>query len=182
MTTLRIYFQGESAAEQFSRINAKNTQLMNRAMQGAAQDTADYIETQGRADISSAGKFGSRWTRGLHARVSRGGANIRLAVTHDVPYFMVYEKGALIKGKPLMWIPITGSGAQGISARNFPGRLFKITSKRGTPILMATSDKMPKYTGVATVTIPKKFHLLDVIRQAASKTKEFYNARFAAGK
>lgn len=182
MTTLRIYFTGESAQLQLQRSNVKNARAMNQAMQETAKETAVNIETRGRADIASGGRFGSRWTQGLHAKVSRGGANIRLAVTHDVPYFMVYERGALIAGRPLLWLPIGGGSKGGsagqVYARNFPGRLFRITSKAGRPLLMDAVNKTPRYVGLASVRIPQKFHIRDIIRQEATRMKETYSIKF----
>lgn len=186
MTTLRFYFEGESAASKFQRNNQKAALNMNRAMLTSAQQTAETIETRGRADIAGAGKFGGRWTAGLHAKVSRGGGNIRLAVTHSEKYFGVFERGARIAGRPLLWLPIGGGGGSRGSAgqtyaSSYPGKLFRIKSSSGRPLLMDAGSKQVKYVGVTNVTIPRKFHIRDIIRQEATRLKERYAANFAAG-
>lgn len=183
MTTLRIYFEGERAGQQLERSLKKNATAMNAAMMAMANQTAQTIETRGRADISSAGRFSGRWVSGLHAKVTRGGANIRLAVSHDVSYFSVFEYGKLITGRPLLWLPIGGrKGGVGEAgyARNYPGRLFKVTRSGKLPLLLDTESKAVKYVGLPSVRIPRKFHIRDIIREESARMKEVYKAKMAA--
>lgn len=182
MADLRLYFSGQPMGQQLSRSTRKNTSLVVSSMVATGETTAENILTRGRSDIAGAGKFGGRWVSGLQAKVTRGGGNIRLAVSHNVKYFMIFEKGATIAGKPLLWLPIGGGGGGGgkpVFARDFPGRLFKIESKSGKPLLMDAVNKTPRYVGLQSVRIPRKFHIRDIIRQEASRMKEVYKAKFS---
>src|SRR5262245_47265369 len=132
MATLRLYFTGEPIGRQLKRSTDKNTSAVIAAMTATGEQKALTIESRGRADIASAGKFGGRWTSGLQAKVSRGGGNIRLAVTHREKYFPVFEFGATISGKPLLWLPIGGAGkgtAGQTYASAYPGKLVKVQRK-----------------------------------------------------
>lgn len=181
MTAVRFYFDGERTGPLFQRAMSRNADKIRAAVRHAAQDVADDIEDLGTTDIENAGNFGSRWTEGFKATVTEGGGNIRIAVTEDVPYWRVFQYGAVIQGKPLLWIPIAAD-AQGISARDYGGRLFRVNRKSdGLPLLlMPGKPAQVKYFGKESVTIPKKFHLLEIVRSASRRFKEFYKERFSS--
>jgi hypothetical protein len=115
----------------------------------------------------------------LRGEISEGGGNVRLAFTHDVPYFMVFQRGAVIRGKPLLWIPLSFAGdAQGVMARDYPGRLFRVDRKSGAaPLLLAGNPAEPKYFGKEQVRIPKKFRVIEIIREGARELAEFFKNR-----
>jgi len=142
---------------------------------------AAEIKKQGVEDIKAAGKFGSRWTDGLKVDVTEGGGNIRVAVREEAEHWQVFQFGAIIHGKPLLWIPLSfATDAQGIRARDYPGQLFRVNRKNGKAPLLLTPGKpaQPKYFGKESVTIPKKFHLIEITRATAKRLKEFYSSRF----
>lgn len=145
-------------------------QRIAKATEAAAQKLADNILTKGRADISGAGKFGTRWTQGLTVDVAGDDTSRTITLSHDISYWTTHQFGAVIQGKPLLWIPFSDSGLTGISARDFPGRLFRVDRKAGgAPLLMSADDKRVKYTGHSQVRVPKRFHLIE-IAQAEAKT------------
>jgi len=190
MTTLRIYLEGDQAGPKFEKNLKTKALLVRTAIRAAAQDAATDIEAQGSLDIAAAGNFGPRWTTGLHARVSEGGGSIRISVTHDVPYFMVHERGALIQGRPLLWIPLSFAtgipqipGTSGhVRARDYPGSLFRVDRRDGkAPLLLDVSTKEPKYFGISQVRIPKRFHVLEIATDIARKFKDYYKDRFDNG-
>jgi hypothetical protein len=107
MARVRIVFQGGvQLGPKFNKNLQRHADNVRRSAQGAAQDARDEFLERGRADIAGAGNFGSRWTEGLMARITQGGGNIVINVSHAVSYFMVHQRGAVIRGKPLLWIPI----------------------------------------------------------------------------
>jgi hypothetical protein len=180
MVQIRIYGQGgERVGALFQRSTTHQAQRVRDAIRGAADDAAKSIEALGSADIAAAdGKFGPRWTTGLHATVSQGGGSIRIEVTHDIPIAPVFMKTTTIFGKPLLWIPLTYTGLK-VRARDFGGALFRTTRKSdGLALLGSVDDKQMKYFGKESVTIPQKWHTLQIIRQAASDMAALYRARF----
>lgn len=111
--------------------------------------------------------------------LTQGGGNYRLSVTDSHPWFWVHERGALIQGNPLLWLPLSGSGVpRNTYARNYPGRLFRVDRKSGPPILMDASDKSAKYVGLPEVTVKKKFHIEEIIADVASKMTSYYRQHF----
>lgn len=134
---------------------------MNRALEKAANMVADLWLQAAQADIAGSGNFGSSWTGGLHVTVEGGAiGNYRIAMTHDIPFAGIFETGGVIEGKPLLWIPLSGTDAAGIKASAF-GNLFsaKYPRKSGPPLLFSSDDKQPRYFGISSVTIPKKWDL-----------------------
>ncbi|SRR6266403_5046628 len=181
MVTVGIVLAGERADKQLVRSTSRAKAKVLAAARGAAQDAKEAIEHQGSADIAAAGNFGPKWTQGLHAKISEGGGFIKVSVFHDEPFFLVYERGALIKGKPLLWVPTSWSGIHNVFARDYPGRLFRVDRKSGVPLLLDVATKQVKYVGLDSVKIPKKFHILQIIQQVATKLKDFYKERYKAG-
>lgn len=181
LTTLRVYFDSDRAGPKFERSVFRQADIVRQAARTTAKETADDILALGRADIQSAGRFGSRWTQGLHAEVTEGGGSIRIAVTHDVPYWRVFEKGAVIHGRPMLWIPLSfAADAQRVWARDYPGGLFRVDRPGKAPLLLSRESKEPKYFGKEFVTIPKKFHLGEITRKAARQMKELYRRIYGA--
>lgn len=148
------------------------------AIQAAAQEAKVQIETLGREDIRAGGNFGSpRWQNGFQAKVSFvSQSDLNIRVTHDVPYWSVFETGKVIHGKPLLWIPMRGSDAAklGVRAREFPEPLFRVNRKKGgAPLLMSKGGKV-QYFGKDSVKIPKKWHLRQIVRDVARQLNTFY--------
>jgi len=183
MPQVRAYVDGRQAGVTFQRVLGRNADRTRRTVRQSAQDIADEIQTQGWADISKAGRFGSRWVQGLHVTVTEGGGSIRVSVTHDVPYWTVFEKGKVIQGKPMLWIPLSfAEDAQGVWARNYPGHLFKINRDGDrAPLLLSSDTGEPKYFGKSEVTIPKKFHLREISKTAMLKLPLLFRYHRAEG-
>lgn len=179
--TFSIRFQGDTMAVKFRAAMNKNYSLIARATTGAARQSAEEIKRRGKADIASAGKFGKRWLEGLRADVTpRSGAlvNARIDVTHTVPYSGVFEFGSVIRGKPLLWIPLSYTNIR-IRARDWArrfGGLFYVKRRGKRPLLLSIKDHKPKFFGISRVTIRKRFHIRqicrDVMRQFPSRYRQ----------
>jgi hypothetical protein len=158
----------------------KITQRIQKALDSATKNLADNIVQEARDDIASAGRFGTRWTQGFTADVDAQGQLVRVITFHQaVPYWKVFQYGAVIRGKPLLWIPLEYKGP---SARDFPGRLFRVDRRGGgAPLLMSADDKQVKYTGHEQVRIPKKFHLVEIIRAESKTLGALYRVEMTQG-
>jgi hypothetical protein len=169
MTAVRIFFDGERVGPLFRRATARFGDRVRSAVRQTAVLAANEIVDRGRDDIAGAGRFGTRWTSALHADISEGGGSIRIDVKNDEPLWIVFEEGRTISGNPLLWIPISGTDAEGRRARDYPQSLFRVNRKRdGLPLLLTwTKPAQPRYFGKESVTIPKKFHLREIARQVA---------------
>lgn len=177
MTALRMYFDGERVGPLFERSTQRKGDQVRAGVRYAANEAAQNIEAKGAQDIMLApGNWGPRWTKGLHAEVTEGGGNVRISIFHDVPYFSVFQNGKQIFGKPLLAIPLSFADVpKGMWASDYPGGLFRVDRKDGgAPLLLSFIDKQPKYFLKESVTIPKKFHIVEIARAEAKKIREYY--------
>lgn len=160
----------------------KIRQRIRKALDNVAQQLSDNILEAGRSDISGAGNFGARWTSGFTSEIG-GDGNVRtVTLRQAVPYWKVFQYGAIIQGKPLLWIPTTKGGPR---AREYGGRLFRVPKKGksrpggGVPLLLDWDTKQVMYTGHETVTIPKKFHLIEIARAEAKTVGALFRVEMA---
>lgn len=184
---VRVVLKGESISVQTRRNMATNLSDMARATTNGAKEAAQQILTRGRQDIGSAGRFGPRWIEGLKADVQpKSGAliNAKITITHDIEYFDVFETGGVIRGRPLLWIPLSYTGLKisaGTYARVFGG-LFTVRRASGPPLLFSAVDKKPKYFGISQVTIPKKFHIAEICQNVMAGFDAIYTRNMPAKK
>jgi len=146
-----------------------------RAAGKAANQAASQMQTGLRNDIASAGKFGGKWIDGLTTQVVNNPPNLSITVTHSIPFASIFDTGAVITGKPLLWIPLSYTGLT-VKASQFGGGLVRVNRGGKPPLLISTEDHKPKYVGVASVTLKKLFHFSAVI----DKVMSGFDALFAA--
>lgn len=168
MVVRLVYQNGKQLGPKFKNSTVRFGKRQIFAVQDAGKEAGETILKLGRADMAKAGNFSSqRWQAGLKVRTSyQSRTDITIRVTHDVPYWVVFEEGRVISGKPLLWIPLDfANDAQGVRAKDYPGQLFRVDRAGKAPLLV--SDDGPKYFGKEKVTIPKKFHLREIVAKVA---------------
>ncbi len=175
-----IQIDGKAAGEKFDKNLSALRSKFEKALTATMNMAASMIDEEAVADINSAGNFGSdRWLGGLHVNVEGAIGNMRISMHHDVPYFGIFETGGVIKGNPLLWIGLSGTNAEGIQAKDFPGGLFSVQPKGGKhPLLLSIADKQPKYFGIESVTIPKKFHLGEIQKSVMANFRQMFDQNF----
>jgi hypothetical protein len=135
--------------------------------------------------LAAGGNFSSRrWQQGFRAKISFGSRqDLKIRVTHDVPYWKVFEDGATIRGNPLLWIPMRGSeaAARGVRARDFGQPLFRVDRKAGGAPLLMSSGGHVQYFGKESVRIPKKWSLRAVVRGVARRMGQLYREAMRRG-
>lgn len=96
------------------------------ATRAAFQDLAQQVQKGGRAEIARAG-FSARWQRGFRTYVfprrPDGSLNLTMRGRHRIGYANVFERGARIRGKPLLWIPLPSAPAK-INGKTTTAREF----------------------------------------------------------
>jgi hypothetical protein len=186
MAGIRLNF--DSTAKQSGRkllvISKRFGEKQTLAVQAVARRVKDELETEGRANIRAGGNFGSeRWQEGLQARLSyQGRADIFIRMTHAVKYWRVFEYGAKILGKPLLWIPLSFSeaGRLKVRARDFPGQLFRVDRAGKAPLLLDKNG--PQYFGKESVRIPKKWTLRKITAQVSRNMRKYYSEAMRNGR
>lgn len=173
----------KAAAPKFAKNLAGVGPRFEKALTAAANMAASMIQEKARADIASSGNFAGDWVTGLHVKVEGEGLkNMRISMYHDKPEAEIFEKGGEIEGHPLLWIPISGTDAEGTRARNYGDGLFSAFSRKGTPLLFSISDKMPKYYGIESVTVPKKWHLNEIQKSVMANFRQLFDTAFKSTK
>lgn len=85
---------------------------LEEAGQETIEEVATAIKVKGRAHIGRAG-FSKRWENALRADVypkkPRISLNAAALIWHKIPYADVFESGAVIRGKPRLWLPLSST-------------------------------------------------------------------------
>lgn len=162
--------------------------LRERAVTIAAKRTmeeaGEIITRQARADILGSGNFSARWPNSLRVVIdkTRGPLNYVLRITSTIKYFFIHEFGGIIKGKPLLWIPLPWN-RQKVRAREFSGKLFRVDRKGKNPLLMTPRGKgeaEAMYVGVKQVRLKRRFHLRDIVRNTARRLPALFRKNLRA--
>jgi hypothetical protein len=143
--TLRLTLS--AVAGGFLKAITEGEKPIARAATAAVREAAELAKAGGRASIAAAG-FSSKWQNALRAKVYPPGRDsVRAAalIYHKVPYAQVFEEGAVIHGKPLLWLPLPnapfGAGGRRIPAGKFQQQvgmpLYTIRRPGKPPILGA---------------------------------------------
>lgn len=163
--SLRIIYRASKG--EFAAAMKEKYKPVATAAKAAIVDMAGAIKAQGRADIAAAG-FGVRWQNTFRAdtypKGAKVSANAAAFVFHKIPYADVFETGATIRGKPMLWLPLANApksiGRKKITPQLFIARigpLFRIERPGKPPLLAARISKSRrKQKGVskAKVTLP----------------------------
>lgn len=207
---MSLKFKFVAKAEQWIDRFVEIDTAHDKAGTATMDEIGKRIKTKGRANIASAG-FGKRWQNALRVdRYPKRGvsSNAALWIHHNIPYADVFEFGATIHGKPLLWIPLSNvpkkiggkrmtpqefSQSVGpLQAINPPGRppmlVAKYSSRNRAKISLAGlrrgagaaggGQSVPVFVGVPLVRIRKRFNLRSVFRAAAAQISSVWDDKF----
>jgi hypothetical protein len=157
-------------------------QAVATAAVGALRETAANAVQEGRQNIGAAGPgFGrAKWQSGLQylTKDVREGAGDSLKakalIFHKYGIAGVFEHGATIQGKPMLWIPTV----HGAPTASRSGKKLTSATVRGQPMLFDANDKdrdrQPLYIGVKSVRIPKKFRIFEIVKKHVARFKTLF--------
>lgn len=153
-------------------VRAKQYPVAEAAV-AALREVAAVSVQEGRADIAAAGpNFRGNWSEGLQYRSfdttdDAGGPSLkaRAVIFHRYGIAAVFEYGATIHGRPLLWIPVT----RGTPPINKSGKKLTFATVNGTPLAFDANDRdrhrKPLYHGAKQAVIPRKFHIRDIVKK-----------------
>ena len=152
---VKVKIDDKDIGQRLSKRMTDYVEDIREVMRETAEEVADFILFAGAEDIESAGNFGDEWVDALHADISETQRTITIDVSMQpqgppVIYWKVFEYGASIF-------------AHG-------GGLLTWPNKSGFSI----GGKTPAFISKRSVTIPKKFHLHEVVREEAAKTRSVF--------
>ena len=125
---MKFSLKYDAKKNDFAEAMAKLADPISEAGTLAVRKAAELAKKEARESIGAAG-FSKRWENTLRADVyPKKGESLRTAASiyHKIPYAAVFEEGATIRGKPMLWVPMSHT----------PKRLSR---KKLTPELFATS-------------------------------------------
>jgi Family of unknown function (DUF6441) len=164
-------------------IREKQRPVATAAVAALREAAADAVQ-EGRQNIAGAGRFGPTWQQGLQYRTQdavEGGEpslQAKAIIFHKFGIAGVFEHGATISGKPLLWIPTTPGGPP--ASRS--GKKLVSATVRGQPVLFDANDRdrhrKPLYVGVPSVRIPKKWRITEIVKQHASQLGALFLKHF----
>jgi hypothetical protein len=154
---LRLLFDAEEVGKKLKHNMDKGGQMVRTAMQDAAEAAAEEIKIRGREDIAGAGNFGGDWQDALHVDVTSTQRTIRIETSMQggppMSYWSVFEYGKTI------------------FAHNPKGLLtWPNTSE------FSIDGVVPAFISKESVTIPKKFHLTEIIAEVSKELRTYYAA------
>lgn len=151
------------ASAGLSAFTEENVARLQRAAQGAVDDSASEIKRRGDSNITRAGNFSSRWPNAFQAETRHMDerSSINIGFSSAIPYAHIHEFGGTIRGKPLLWIPLPWNESKE-RARDYPGQLFRVERPGRNPLLFSTGDKEAKYVGVTHVTLRPRFGIREI--------------------
>lgn len=153
-------------------IRDKQRPVATAAVAALREAATDAVQ-EGRQNIAGSGRFGGRWVSGLRFRTfdaEAGGKpslQARVVIFHSFGIAGVFEHGATIEGKPLLWIPTNPRAP----AASRSGKKLVSATVRGQPVLFDANDRdrhrKPLYVGVPSVRIPKKWRITEIVKEHA---------------
>jgi hypothetical protein len=153
---------------------------IGQAAVAALRETAAAAVKEGRANIASAGPGfqHAQWISGLKYKTvgaTKGGqpsTDAKAIISHRYGIAGVFEHGATISGKPLLWIPTKRGGPPASKS----GKKLTSATINGIPMLFDANDRdrhrKPLYIGVKSVHIPKKFRIFEIAKEQAKRIAE----------
>jgi hypothetical protein len=146
-------------------------QIIFEAADKALRETASNAVDQGRQNIASAGRFGANWQRDLQFRMQdeqvggEASPDVKAIVFHKSALAGIFESGATIAGKPLLWIP-TIPGAPPIKRS---GKRLTFAIVAGHHLAFDKDDRdrhrRPLYFGVPVVHIAQKWRITEITKE-----------------
>lgn len=130
----------------FFRAITEGERPIAKAATAAVREAADLAKTGGRASIAAAG-FSTRWQNALRANLyppHRDSMRAAALIYHKVPYAEVFEHGAVIHGKPLLWLALPNAPFGGGGHRISPG---EFRQKVGSPLYTIRRPGKPPMLG-----------------------------------
>src|SRR5262245_54321023 len=164
-------------------IRNKQRPVAAAAVAALREASADAVE-EGRRNIAGAGRFGDKWQAGLKRKITGAtedgepSLQAKATIYHKWGIAGVFEHGATIQGKPLLWIPTTPSAPP--ASRS--GKKLVSATVRGHPMLFDANDhdrhRKPLYIGVSSVRIPKKFRITEIVKENADRIGALFLQHF----
>lgn len=166
-----------------------------RAATAAIRDAGEIAKRNGRSSIAAAG-FSRKWQNALRVNIyPTQGESLRPAafIFQKIRYAGVFEEGAVIAGKPLLWLPLPnvpvrrGRPMTPSQYARSVGPLVSVQRPGSAPLLFPkyrvkrsrrraaeSLRRKPLYIGLSAVQIGKRFDIKRAAQIAAAQLPALY--------
>lgn len=158
------------------------------AATGAVSQASDAALTSARASIAAAG-FSGFWQQGLTLKKYPSGGkksiNAQGWFAHKNNLAIVFQEGRVIRGKPMLWLPLKSTPAKINGRRATPAnfkkagqKMFSVNRPGKRPLLFGALGKgpaTPLFVGIDVVTLRKQWRVYEAIEEAASKLPALFD-------
>jgi len=168
----------------FSKAMKEAMAPVQDAATAAVKEAAETAVQQGQADIATSGRFGSKWVKGLKYKFYRSDprnpkVTAAALVYHKNPITGVFEYGATIQGKPILWLPIEDNAGGVTTPKRYKrGKLVSVNVRNKPPMLFDKTRRVPVFVGVPQSSLEKRWHIMAIVERAASRLGEFFVKNF----
>lgn len=181
---MALKFKVKAVPEEWIQTIRERQRSVSTAAVAALREAAGDAVEEGRDNIAGSGSFGPKWQEGLRRRIvgaKEGGEpslQAKAIIFHKSGLAGVFEHGATIQGRPLLWIPTT----PGAPRASRSGKKLVSATVRGQPMLFDANDRdphrKPLYIGVPSVRIPKKWRITEIVKEHAARLGELFIQHF----
>lgn len=201
---MRLSIKFAAIAGGFAKTIEDAQRPIAKAATAAVADAAGIAKRDGRRDIAAAG-LSRKWQNALRTKLfPPQGVSMRPAaiVYHGIPYAAVFEDGAVIRGRPYLWLPTDQvplrSGGRRITPAQYArsvGPLVAVGSRSGAPLLIAkyhrkgsrrrtgtgpVEPRKPLYIGIPVAVLAKRFDIAGAVSRARDRLPDLYAKHFEA--
>jgi hypothetical protein len=206
MSTVGFSFNADPG--ELNKVLASQEGRVFGAAQAALALAAEQIAHDARASIADAG-FSQLWQDSVGVRLFPGHRGGTITVSDSIPYASVFEKGATITGRPLLWLPLPSCPAK-IAGKHATPKAYRANIgplrymvARGVPFLVgkaaatgvqsartwgahgipraSANAEVPLFVGLSSVTIGKKFDVLGAVERAYAELSRNFSAGLSEG-
>ncbi len=138
-------------ADAFFQAIKEGEKPIAKAATAAIREAAELAKARGRSTIAAAG-YSRKWQNALQSKVyppRRDSMRAAALIYHKIQYAQVFEDGAVIHGKPLLWLPLPnaplGRGGGRISPAQFQqqvGMPLYTIRRPGKPPMLGANVRM----------------------------------------
>lgn len=188
-TALALSYASGSLTEAVNEAGDEIAKAATATIEAAAQE----VVRQAESDVAAAG-FSLKWQKSFHYKMyPDGGApsyDAAAEIYSKIPYSEVFETGATIRGRPLLWIPTHNAPmANGFARHTMTpkeyiaggGHLYSANRPGKPPMLVGTrrpaakGTRVPLYIGIDAVKIDKQFHVYEIADAEANRLPELFD-------
>jgi len=184
---LRLRVKYDPAAW-LTAMTRKQGAVAEAAVASLREIAAESVQ-EGRVNIASSGRrfaTNEKWIQGLQYRIvnaTKGGESslqAKAIIFHRFGIAGVFEHGARIEGKPLLWLPTSPQ----VPPIRKSGKKLDFATIHGQPVAFDAADRdrhrKPLYVGVRSVHIVKRWRITEIVKANVKKFSALFLKHFKA--